>query len=63
MGDHNEAFCAFELTGVPLPRFVPNAGIRVQAGEIALAYSGDIGPDPKLAELGRDADLFIIRGH
>ena len=50
----------FELTGVPLPHFVPNTGIRVQAGETALAYSGDTGPDPVLAELGRDADLFII---
>jgi ribonuclease BN (tRNA processing enzyme) len=50
----------FELTGVPLPHSVPNAGIRVQAGEIALAYSGDTGPDPMLAELGREADLFII---
>jgi ribonuclease BN (tRNA processing enzyme) len=50
----------FELTGLPLPHFVPNAGIRVQAGEIAFAYSGDTGPDPLLAELGRDADLFII---
>jgi hypothetical protein len=29
----------FELTGVPLRRNVPNAGIRPQAGEIALAHS------------------------
>ena len=50
----------FELTGVPLPHFVPNAGIRVQADGIAFAYSGDTGPDPLLEELGRDADLFII---
>ncbi len=49
-----------ELTGVPLPHFVPNAGIRVRAGEVAFAYSGDTGPDPMLAELGRNADLFII---
>jgi ribonuclease BN (tRNA processing enzyme) len=49
-----------ELTGLPPPHFVPNAGIRVQAREMALAYSGDTGPDPLLAELGRDADLFII---
>jgi ribonuclease BN (tRNA processing enzyme) len=27
---------------------------------MALAYSGDTAPDPVLAELGRDADLFII---
>ena len=50
----------FELTGEPLPHFVPNAGIRVQAAGITLAYSGDTGPDPMLAELGRDFDLFII---
>jgi ribonuclease BN (tRNA processing enzyme) len=50
----------FELTGRLLPHFVPNSGIRLQAGEIALAYSGDTGPDPLLAELGRDADLFIV---
>ena len=50
----------FELTGVTLPHFVPTAGIRLQAGPAALAYSGDTGPDPALAELGRDTDLFII---
>jgi ribonuclease BN (tRNA processing enzyme) len=50
----------FELTGLPLPHFVPNAGIRLQADEIVLAYSGDTGPDPLLAELGRDTDLFIL---
>jgi len=50
----------FDLTGVPLPHFVPNAGVRLQAGEAALAYSGDTGPDPMLAELGRGSDLFIV---
>jgi ribonuclease BN (tRNA processing enzyme) len=50
----------FTLTGVPLPHFVPNAGIRLRAGATVLAYSGDTGPDPALTELGRDADLFII---
>jgi ribonuclease BN (tRNA processing enzyme) len=45
---------------VPLPHFVPNSGIRLQAVETAVAYSGDTGPDPMLAELGRDSDLFII---
>ncbi|MGC4846539.1 MBL fold metallo-hydrolase [Micromonospora sp. DT15] len=25
-----------------------------------MAYSGDTGPTPALAELGRDADLFIV---
>jgi ribonuclease BN (tRNA processing enzyme) len=50
----------FELTGRPLPHFVPNAGLRLRAGETAIAYSGDTGPDPLLAELGQDADLFIV---
>ncbi|MGI5488261.1 MBL fold metallo-hydrolase [Microtetraspora malaysiensis] len=50
----------FDLTGLALPHFVPNAGIRIQADGIALAYSGDTGPTHVLAELGRDADLFIV---
>jgi ribonuclease BN (tRNA processing enzyme) len=50
----------FELTALPLPHFVPNVGVRLQAGEITLAYTGDTGPDPLLAELGSDADLFIV---
>ncbi|MQY10961.1 hypothetical protein SRB5_10750 [Streptomyces sp. RB5] len=50
----------FELTGLALPHFVPNAGVRLDADGIALAYSGDTGPDARLAELGRDTDLFIL---
>ena len=50
----------FELTGIPLPHYVPNAGIRLRAGHTVLAYTGDTGPDPLLAELGRGADLFIM---
>jgi ribonuclease BN (tRNA processing enzyme) len=43
-----------------LPHHVPNAGIRVEADGVVLAYTGDTGPSPALAELGRDADLFIV---
>ncbi|HEX5597112.1 MAG TPA: MBL fold metallo-hydrolase, partial [Micromonosporaceae bacterium] len=50
----------FDLTGLLLPHYVPNAGIRLEADGITLAYSGDTGPTPVLAELGRDADLFIV---
>jgi ribonuclease BN (tRNA processing enzyme) len=49
-----------ELTGLPLPHFVPATGIRLQDGQAVLAYTGDTGPDPLLADLGRDADLFIV---
>lgn len=57
-GKHRLGPC--ELTGVPLPHFVPNAGVRLQAGNTALAFTGDTGPDAALAELGRDADLFLV---
>ncbi|MFI7705218.1 MBL fold metallo-hydrolase [Nonomuraea sp. NPDC049480] len=50
----------FALTGLPLPHHVLNTGIRVEADGVALAYTGDTGPAPALAELGRDADLFIV---
>jgi ribonuclease BN (tRNA processing enzyme) len=34
-------------------------GLRVTDGEKTLAYSGDSAPSPALAEVARDADLFI----
>ena len=34
-------------------------GFRVADGETVLAYSGDSGPCPELAELAADADLFL----
>jgi ribonuclease BN (tRNA processing enzyme) len=39
---------------------VPNAGVRLSAPGLVVAYTGDTGPDPALADLGRDADLFIV---
>lgn len=50
----------FALTGLVLPHFVPNAGVRLVAEGVVLAYSGDTGPSPVLAELGRDAEVFIV---
>ena len=47
------------LESMLLPHYVPNAGVRLSAPGLTLAYTGDTGPDPALAELGRDADLFI----
>jgi len=43
-----------------LPHFVTNAGIRLSCAEFTVAYTGDTGPDPALADLGRGADLFIV---
>jgi ribonuclease BN (tRNA processing enzyme) len=42
-----------------LPHWMPNAGLRLQAGGTALAYTGDTGPSPDLPALARDADLFV----
>jgi ribonuclease BN (tRNA processing enzyme) len=43
-----------------LPHYVPNAGVRLSTPGLVVAYTGDTGPDPALAEVGRDADLFIV---
>jgi ribonuclease BN (tRNA processing enzyme) len=50
----------FRLDARLLPHHVPNAGVRLTAPELILAYTGDSGPTPLLAELGRDADLYVM---
>jgi ribonuclease BN (tRNA processing enzyme) len=50
----------FAMSGALLPHYVPNVGIRLQTASAALAYTGDTGPTPLLAELGRDVDLYIV---
>lgn len=42
-----------------LPHFVPNAGVRLTAAGLSVAYTGDTGPEPRLVELARDVDLLI----
>lgn len=48
------------LTSVALPHFVENVGVRLDSDRIALAYTGDTAPVAQLADLGRDADLYIV---
>ncbi len=43
-----------------LPHYVPNVGVRLTSPGLCVAYTGDTGPDPALADLGRDADLYIV---
>jgi ribonuclease BN (tRNA processing enzyme) len=50
----------FRLETWLLPHHVPNFGVRLTAPGLTIAYTGDSGPAPELAELGRDADLFIM---
>ena len=47
------------LESMLLPHYVPNAGVRLSAPGLTLAYTGDTGPDLRLADLGRDVDLFL----
>jgi ribonuclease BN (tRNA processing enzyme) len=58
----DESFQAAGLTVTPhrLPHYtLLTFGLRVTDGSCTLAYSGDTGPSDKIAELARDADLFI----
>jgi ribonuclease BN (tRNA processing enzyme) len=42
-----------------LPHWVPNAGVRLAAGDRVLTYTGDCGPSPDVVALARDADLLL----
>jgi ribonuclease BN (tRNA processing enzyme) len=49
-----------EITPTCLPHYtLETYGLRVSDGSRTLAYSGDSGPTERLAELARDADLFV----
>jgi ribonuclease BN (tRNA processing enzyme) len=50
----------FEVTPLRLPHYtLETYGFRVSRDGVTLAYSGDTGPSERLAELARDADLFV----
>lgn len=50
----------FTLTSLALRHYVTNAGVRLSSPDLTVAYTGDTGPDPALAELGRGADLYLM---
>ena len=60
-----EAGVAFGVAGFDVTPFLLSHydeltfGFRVADGRSTLAYSGDSAPNPNLAELARDADLFL----
>jgi len=50
----------FRLTATRVPHYTVAAyGFRVESNSKTLAYSGDTGPSDLLAELAREADLFL----
>ena len=49
-----------EVTPVPVPHYdIETYAFRVSDGTRTIAYSGDSGPSERLAEVARDADLFL----
>jgi ribonuclease BN (tRNA processing enzyme) len=49
-----------EVTAFQVPHYrIETYGFRVSDGRATLAYSGDSGPSEQLADLARDADLFL----
>ena len=42
-----------------LPHWLPNAGMRIEAGGSVLAYTGDSGPVQEIAELASGAGLLL----
>jgi len=52
--------CGLHVTPVRVPHYqLQTFALRVSDGTSTLAYSGDSAPSPQLAEVGRDADLFL----
>ncbi|TDD14300.1 MBL fold metallo-hydrolase [Nonomuraea diastatica] len=49
----------FRLDPFDLPHHVPNAGLRLSAGDRVIAYTGDTGPSGSLMALAKDADLLV----
>ena len=49
----------FRVTTRMLPHWLPNAGVRIEADGSVLAYTGDTGSVPEIAELARDAGLLL----
>jgi len=50
----------FDVTPLRVPHYtVETYGFRVSNAGTTLAYSGDSAPSDQLAELARDADLFL----
>ena len=52
--------CGLQITPVRVPHYqLLTFALRVSDGRATLAYSGDSAPSPSLAEVARDADLFL----
>ena len=49
----------FRIATRLLPHWLPNVGVRIEADGSALAYTGDSGSVPQIAELARGVNLLL----
>jgi len=49
----------FRVATRMLPHSLPNAGLRLTAGDRTLAYTGDSGPSAEVVALAREVDLLL----
>jgi ribonuclease BN (tRNA processing enzyme) len=49
----------FRVSTRLLPHWVPNAGLRIEAGNEVLAYTGDTGPSDEVEALAKACDLLV----
>jgi len=49
----------FSVSTRLLPHWVPNIGVRIETDGLALAYTGDTGPDRGVEEIAKGADLLV----
>src|SRR6476620_8630065 len=49
----------FAIESRPLPHSIPNAGLRISAGGVAIPYTGDAGPSDDLVDLAGGTDLLL----
>jgi len=57
--DSEVAVGPYRIRSFALPHFVPNLGFRVEVEGRVIAYTGDTGPNSRVVDLARDADLFL----
>lgn len=49
----------FQVATRSLQHFVPNVGVRLSVGDVAIAYTGDGGEDPGVVALAAGAELLL----
>jgi ribonuclease BN (tRNA processing enzyme) len=57
--DHQATIGTLRLTTKAVHHGIPAFGVRIEADDVSLTYSGDTAPCPSLVELARDTDVLL----